>query len=111
MELQMQQAVQREEYLKADGLKGQIHALKQEEASIVNELNQEQASLAGELLLVMERLGIGEAGHAGGAGAPQLLPGWSAHLHEGKTYYWHAPTGKSQWEPPTAPSWAPAPVP
>ena len=60
LEAQIQQAVVVEDYCKADGLKEQIHKLKQEEASIINELS-----------LVMERLGVSETGQTEDAAAMQ----------------------------------------
>ena len=52
----------------------------------------------------MERLGMADASLV--KQAQQLPPGWSAHLHEGQTYYCNAATGKSQWEPPS--QWPPS---
>ena len=140
-----------EDYRRADALKDGMH-----------ELRREAASIADELSVVMERLGVSRAGHAGGAAvgqgvaridatevvmrqlakvfrqhsraalhdaltantgnveraiaslvgqAERLPPGWAAHLHEGRTFYHRAASGKSQWELPSALPPAPPPAP
>ena len=38
-----------------------------------------------------------------------LLPGWTAHVSGGRTYYYHQSTGRSTWERPSA--WQQQPVP
>lgn len=57
--------------------------------------------------------GGGGGAHAARHGTVGLLPGWTACVDEGsgQTYYYHAATGETTWQPPVAKDTGPIPPP